>query len=95
VSASVRLERSCGSRTLNTRVIRVAPRLDRPLVALNLLLLMVVAVIPFPTGLLAHYVRALGQGSPLAAAVYGGARGCAYRSVCSDGGLVRTPCGVP
>ena len=33
-------------------------RVDRPLVLLNLLLLMSVTVIPFTTGLLASYLRA-------------------------------------
>ena len=46
-------------------------RLDRPLVVANLLLLMVVAFIPFPTELLASYVRTGGVDSRVAAAVYG------------------------
>ncbi len=46
-------------------------RVDRPLLFLNLLLLLVVAVIPFPTSLLGAYVTA-GEDSHIAAAVYGG-----------------------
>jgi len=46
-------------------------RVDWPLLFLNLLLLLVVAVIPFPTSLLGAYVTA-GQDSHIAAAVYGG-----------------------
>ena len=44
---------------------------NRPLLFVNLLLLMVVAVIPFPTGLLAEYLRE-GHDKRLAAAIYGG-----------------------
>jgi uncharacterized membrane protein len=43
---------------------------NRPLLFLNLVLLMAVAVIPFPTALLADYLRA-GHDERLAAAVYG------------------------
>jgi uncharacterized membrane protein len=46
-------------------------RVDRQLMFLNLLLLMIVSVIPFPTALLGRYVTA-GDGSHIAAAVYGG-----------------------
>jgi uncharacterized membrane protein len=46
-------------------------RLDRPLLFLNLLLLMLAALIPFPTMLLASYVRASGTDARSAAAVYG------------------------
>jgi len=45
-------------------------RVDRPLIFLNLLLLMSVAVIPFPTALLAQYIRDGGSNSHVAAAVY-------------------------
>lgn len=44
---------------------------DRVLLFLNLLLLMVVSVIPFPTSVLAHYVSTDGD-SHVAAALYGG-----------------------
>ena len=45
-------------------------RLDRPLVVLNLLLLMIVAVIPFPTAMLARYARD-GASSHAAGILYG------------------------
>ncbi|MGH2444321.1 MAG: TMEM175 family protein [Chloroflexota bacterium] len=45
--------------------------LDRLLVFLNLLLLMVVAFLPFPTGLLATYVRSGGSDSHVAGGLYG------------------------
>ena len=45
-------------------------RVDRPLLFLNLGLLMTVVVIPFPTALFARYVRG-GSDSHVAAAVYG------------------------
>ena len=48
-------------------------RVDRPLLFLNLLLLLFVALIPFPTALLASYVRSGGANSHLAAAVFSGA----------------------
>src|SRR5215218_1628701 len=44
---------------------------NRPLLFMNLLFLMAVAVIPFPTALLADYLRE-GHDERLAAAVYGG-----------------------
>ena len=44
---------------------------NRPLLFLNLVFLMAVAVIPFPTALLADYLQA-GHDERLAAAVYGG-----------------------
>ena len=46
-------------------------RVDRTLLFLNLLLLMTVSVIPFPTALLGRYVTA-GDDGHLAGAVYGG-----------------------
>ena len=46
-------------------------QLDRPLVFLNLLLLLLVALIPFPTALLAADVRSGGANSHVAAAIYG------------------------
>jgi uncharacterized membrane protein len=45
-------------------------RVDRPLLYLNLVFLMWVAAIPFPTGLLADYLQA-GHDQSVAAAVYG------------------------
>ncbi len=46
-------------------------RVDRELLFLNLLLLMIVSVIPFPTALVGRYVTA-GDDSHVASAVYGG-----------------------
>ena len=46
-------------------------KVDRPLLFLNLVFLMAVAVIPFPTALLADYLKA-GHDEHLAAAVYAG-----------------------
>ncbi len=46
-------------------------RVNRPLLFLNLALLMTVAIIPFPTALLAHYLAA-GHDEHVAAAVYSG-----------------------
>jgi len=45
-------------------------RVDRPLQALNLLLLLIVAVIPFPTSILATYLES-GHDQAAAGAVYG------------------------
>ncbi|MDQ6719200.1 MAG: TMEM175 family protein [Candidatus Dormibacteraeota bacterium] len=45
-------------------------RVDRPLLFLNALLLLTVAVIPFPTGVLAHYLQA-GHDQQAAAFAYG------------------------
>ncbi len=44
---------------------------DRTLLFLNLLLLMFITVIPFPTALFAQYLRAGGRDSHVAAALYG------------------------
>jgi uncharacterized membrane protein len=44
---------------------------DRPLMALNLLLLLCVIVFPFPTATLATYLRYGGKDPHIAAAVYG------------------------
>ena len=44
-------------------------RVDRPLLVINLLLLMTVVVIPFPTGLVAENLH--GDGGPAAAVTYG------------------------
>ena len=49
---------------------RVA-RIDRPLMALNLVLLLFVTVFPFPTATLASYLRHGGSDAHLAAAAYG------------------------
>jgi TMEM175 potassium channel family protein len=46
-------------------------RADHPILILNLVLLLTVAVIPFGTSLLAAYLKQ-GQGDNLAAAIYGG-----------------------
>jgi uncharacterized membrane protein len=51
---------------------RLIERVDRKLLFLNLMLLLVVAAIPFPTALLAEYLNA-GRDSHTAAAVYSGA----------------------
>lgn len=45
-------------------------RVDRTLVELNLLPLLFVALVPWPTGLLAEHLRE-GEGSPVAAVTYG------------------------
>jgi uncharacterized membrane protein len=45
-------------------------RVDRPLLFLNLLLLLFVVAIPFPTGMMAEYVREGGANSHVAAAAY-------------------------
>ncbi len=45
--------------------------IDRTLLFLNLLLLLFITVIPFPTALLAQYLRAGGRDSHVAAALYG------------------------
>lgn len=54
----------------HTLLMRFA-RVDRPLLFFNLLLLMFVTVIPFPTKLLAEYLREGGRDSHVAAALYG------------------------
>lgn len=46
-------------------------KVDRPLLFLNLVFLMAVALIPFPTALLTDYLQA-GHDERMAAAVYGG-----------------------
>lgn len=50
-------------------------RVDRPLLFLNLFLLMTVVAIPFPTALLARYILS-GANSHVAAAVYSGTMTC-------------------
>ena len=56
-------------------------RVDRPLLFLNLLLLMVVVAIPFPTALLAKYIQS-GANSHVAAAVYRGTMTCMAIGFC-------------
>jgi uncharacterized membrane protein len=51
-------------------VIDAIERFDRPLLFINGLLLLTVAVIPFPTGLLAHYLQA-GHDQTAASVAYG------------------------
>jgi uncharacterized membrane protein len=53
--------------TLFSRVTEV----DRPLLFINLALLLSVSTIPFPTGLLGRYISS-GESSHIAAAIYGG-----------------------
>jgi uncharacterized membrane protein len=53
-------------------VMTVVATVDRPLLFLNLLLLLFVALVPWPTALLAEYIRAPGTDSHVAAAVYSG-----------------------
>jgi uncharacterized membrane protein len=50
---------------------QMVSRVDRPLLFINLFLLMVVVVIPFPTGLLAEHLHS-GSDQHIAAAVYSG-----------------------
>jgi uncharacterized membrane protein len=68
-------------------------RVDRPLLFFNLLLLFFVAVLPFPTALLAEHLRS--DGSHVAAAIYSGNMlGCAigfqslWRWIVHDQGLL-------
>jgi uncharacterized membrane protein len=51
-------------------VVDAMDRIDRPFLFLNALLLLTVAVIPFPTGVLAHYLQA-GHDQQTAAFAYG------------------------
>jgi uncharacterized membrane protein len=60
------------------RIFHLLKNVDRPLLFINLLLLMFIAAVPFPTGLLAEYLDAGGRDSHIAAAVYSAnATGCA------------------
>jgi uncharacterized membrane protein len=60
------------------RILAYVAQVDRPLLFLNLLLLIFVAAIPFPTALLARYIEAGWPDANVAAAVYsGGAIGVA------------------
>jgi uncharacterized membrane protein len=49
---------------------KLIAKVDRPLLFINLMLLMVVAVLPFPTAVLARYIRHGPADSHLAAAIY-------------------------
>jgi uncharacterized membrane protein len=53
-------------------ILALVARVDRPLLYLNLLLLLAVAGIPFPTALVAEHLQSPGIDSEVAAAVYGG-----------------------
>ncbi|MGH2766386.1 MAG: TMEM175 family protein, partial [Actinomycetota bacterium] len=53
-------------------ILALVARIDRPLLYLNLLLLLTVAGIPFPTALVAEHLRSPGIDAAIAAAVYGG-----------------------
>src|SRR3954453_1162054 len=71
-------------------------RVDRKLMALNLVLLFTIATIPWPTNLLATYMREGGDGERLAALIYSGtlfAMGIAFGSLWSyaprDPGVLR------
>lgn len=52
------------------RIFHMLKAVDRPLLFINLLLLMFIAAFPFPTALLAEYLDAPGRDAQLAAAVY-------------------------
>lgn len=53
-------------------ILALVARVDRPLLYLNLLLLLAVAGIPFPTALVAEHLQSPGIDAKVAAAVYGG-----------------------
>jgi uncharacterized membrane protein len=55
---------------VNHHVVDSMVHIDRPFLFLNALLLLTVAVIPFPTGVLAHYIQA-GHDQQIAAFAYG------------------------
>jgi uncharacterized membrane protein len=57
-------------------------RADRPLLFINLVFLMVVAAIPFPTALLADYLRE-GHDDRLAAIIYGGTMWAMGLAICA------------
>jgi uncharacterized membrane protein len=69
-------------------------RVDRPLLFINLVFLMLVAAIPFPTALLADYLNE-GHDDRLAAAIYGGTMWAMGLAICAiwayvvRGGLLR------
>jgi len=77
---------------------RIVARVDRPLLFLNLLTLLVVAALPFPTALLADNIRAGGTDAHVAAAVYSAtmlatavALVAMWQWVTKDGRLLRVP----
>ncbi len=53
-------------------ILALVAKVDRPLLYLNLLLLLAVAGIPFPTALVAEHLRSTGIDANVATAVYGG-----------------------
>lgn len=53
-------------------ILALVARVDRPLLYLNLLLLLAVAGIPFPTALVAEHLQSPGIDARVATAVYGG-----------------------
>ncbi len=53
-------------------ILALVARVDRPLLYLNLLVLLAVAGIPFPTALVAEHLQSPGVDARIAAAVYGG-----------------------
>ena len=57
-------------------------RVDRPLLFINLVFLMLVAAIPFPTALLADYLNE-GHDDRLAAAIYGGTMWAMGLAICA------------
>jgi uncharacterized membrane protein len=57
-------------------------RVDRPLLFINLVFLMLVAAIPFPTALLADYLRE-GHDDRLAAIIYGGTMWAMGLAICA------------
>jgi uncharacterized membrane protein len=60
------------------RIFHLVATVDRPLLFINLMLLMFIALFPFPTALLAEHLRSGGSDAQLAAAVYSAnATGCA------------------
>ena len=60
------------------RIFHLVATVDRPLLFINLMLLMFIALFPFPTALLAEHLRSGGGDAQLAAAVYSAnATGCA------------------
>ena len=78
------------------RIFHLLKAVDRPLLFINLLLLMFIAAVPFPTALLAEYLDVGGRDSHIAAAVYSAnATGCAlafnmmWRWVVRKGDLLR------
>lgn len=78
------------------RIFHLIKAVDRPLLFINLLLLMFIAAVPFPTALLAEYLNEGARDSHVAAAVYSiNATGCAlafnmmWRWIVRKGDLLR------